>query len=157
MSGPHDPIVGAFTSEDEYSAWRAGWLEQYTLGLRLEAAARATGLPFEPRPGWGPPGSVDWSEVGATIQDFAAMVKRTTAVLGPPSEVKSGEGRGGYAPDLLAYWHHPGIVYSVRALIPAGCKLDPRSPEPISWAEHEERAPKLHPECKAVLAELEDL
>lgn len=92
----------------------------------------------------------------ATVR-AAPRVGSAWLVLGPPSEVKSGEGRGGYAPDLLAYWHHPGIVYSVRALIPAGCKLDPRSPEPISWAEHEERAPKLHPECKAVLAELEDL
>ena len=59
------------------------------------------------------------------------------------------------APDLVAEWkltdRHGDVKVTVRALSPAGCKIDPRT----KFTEGER--PRLHPECAAVLRDLEEL
>ena len=136
-------------------SWRADVLRLCREGRRLERIARLTELPLEVRPQW--PG-LDWAVWDETIETFSARVKLVAARLGAPESVNSDYWVGAYAndvpPDLIARWQIDDsagpVKVTVRALHPRGCKVKPGS-------EYRKEEPEIHPECAAVLRELEDL
>lgn len=141
-------------SDVPHREWRKAAIAQIRTGRRLEKVARQTELPFEVRPAW--PG-LDWVVWNESLEDFSARVKRVSARLGAPKGVRAEHWLGAYAdkaPDLVAEWKltdkHGEVRVTVRALSPVGCKVDPRS----KFVKGEQ--PKLHPECSAVLRELEE-
>jgi len=153
----------------DLSTWVAEEIEE-RFGLDL----------FAPR-SWSPL-AIDATEWGADLASFAERVKRVAAVLGPAKEVTTQNwlATDVSPPDLVAKWVVPldrfpdslsfakaaRIVYGgpirpasevypmveivVRVSSPKGCKVDPRT------AYVAEQRPELHPECKAVLRELEE-
>lgn len=145
------------------SKWREDLDATYRKGGDLEDLAHELGLThFDARPQWGPP-TLDLCSFNMTLQEFSDAVKATAEILGrPPDECKGENWLGQYAddqaPDLVALWKTEvkaggcgPVRIMVRALSPKGCKVDPRT----DFVEKQEQ--DLHPECKAVLASLEDL
>ena len=145
--------------------WREGLAKIRERGETLEAFARELGLvEFECRADWWEL-TIDQCEHGDTLQEFSARVKATAQKLGRPPDSCDGARWGGQyrtdqAPDLLAKWKFEDRLVGdqkhtftvlVRALSPSGCKVDSRT----SYVEKQEQS--IHPECKAVLASLEDL
>ncbi len=116
----------------------------------------------EIRRGWTPP-TLDDTEHSDSLEEFSARVRRMTEVLGRPPDSCAATGSGwgqwadGQAPDLVARWsieesieHWDRVVIQVRVMTPRGCKVDPRT------AFVEAQNQELHPECKAVLSDLEE-
>lgn len=156
------------TEGNNNAKWRESVLREARIGRRLERLAVRLELPdAHCRPTWDPP-AIDVVEIGADLAWFAAAVKRVAARLGSADSVKAENwiGTGDRAPDLIARWvlvedvgqrrswerDQPAKVeVTVRCLAPSGCKVDPRT----------EYVPatklSLHPECVAVLRELEDV
>lgn len=144
-----------------FRRWRAFVLDQLRKGRALEKIAQRApfaGLPFEVRAMWP---ALDWAVWNEEIGAFSARVRQVAAVLGPPKSVttESYAVGGEEAPDLSAEWFvegvsfwpfAPGLRVTVRSLRPRGCKIDPRT------SFQPEQRVELHPECKAVLRELED-
>lgn len=140
---------------ETWKEWREAALAQIRLGRRLEKIARMTELPFTVRPQW--PG-LDWCVWNESLEDFSARVKTVAARLGAADKVGAQHWLGahdGNAPDLVAEWTTKDkagdVRVTVRAMSPVGCKVDPRT----EFVEAKSTA--LHPECVAVLKELEDL
>lgn len=142
-----------------WEKWRAAMEKEHAMCCRVQAVAEELhhkhGLEFEVRTGWWQP-TLDWCEIGGTLQDFARMVQQTAAALGPAAKIEAegSEYAPDRAPDLRAEWtiqrEDLRVRVMVRVLTPVGCKLDPRvTPTPATVA-------PLHPECRAVLEELKD-
>lgn len=137
-----------------FAKWRGDVLELIRRGRRLERIARLTELPLEVRPSW--PG-LDWVVIGDTLLGFSDRVRTVAARLGAPDIVEADHwgGASDRAPDLIARWTlrdaEGDVRVTVRSLMPTGCKVDPRT------AYLEAQEPKLHPECAAVLRELEEV
>lgn len=133
--------------------WRKDLDELYRKGEAMEAVASTLPGEVRVRPHW--PG-IDWVEIGADLETFAAMVTRMSEVMGPPDTCEGEHWLGGAdgPPDLIARWQGPDLGFdykiTVRALMPKGCMVDPRTKHV------EARYTKIHPQCAAVLRELED-
>ena len=144
--------------------WREKLVKLRIRGEVLEAFARELGLvEFKVRADWWDM-TIDQCEHGDTLQEFSSRVKATAEQLGKaPDTCKAGHFIGQYAageaPDLKASWEfkrqfdgrETTFTVLVRSLSPKGCKVDPRT----DYVEKQEQA--IHPECKAMLASLEDL
>ena len=154
----------------DLSTWVAEEIEE-RFGLDL----------FVPRD-WSPL-TVDATKWGQTLAEFSERVKRVAAVFGSPTKVTTSNwlATDVSPPDLVATWEiplakfpeslafakavrivyggpirpaaevYPTVTIQVRSMSPKGCKVDPRT-EYVP-----EKRPDLHPECKAVLRELEEV
>lgn len=141
--------------------WRIGHEHEFKICEQLQRIAEGMSIGdyVEVRRGWYPP-TLDDTEHGDSLEQFSARVRRMSEALGRPPDDCSGDGsqwREGQAPDLVAVWKMGDdvglpsrFVIQVRVMTPADCKVDPRD----SFIEKQTQG--LHPECKAVLAELED-
>ncbi len=147
--------------------WRESLGKIRERGEALEAFARELGLvEFECRAEWWGL-TIDQCEHGDTLQEFSARVTAIAEKLGrAPDSCEADHGGSQYsseqAPDLRAKWEFKGrkigdseashtFTVLVRTLGPRGCKVDPST----DYVEKQEQS--IHPECKAVLASLEDL
>lgn len=100
-------------------------------------------------------------EMFETLEWFSRTVRTVSEHLGTPRSVGPDAisyGAVDRAPDLRAEWtiRHKGwphgeLLVAVSCSYPRGCKVDPR----IQTVEP--KFAKLHPECAAVLRELEDI
>lgn len=137
-----------------YRQWRERWQREFDAGERLEKIAEQHAeIPFECSPDYGTP-QIKWCAWGLTLQEFARRTKMVAAIFGAPDTV-TGEHYGSAAsatstPPLEATWHRDGYDIVVGTYSPTGCKLDPRSEF------QEAKYPQIHPECAAVLKQLED-
>lgn len=148
------------------SQWRTAWLREARIGRRLERLAVRLELPeAECRPTWDPP-TLDIVEIGADLPWFAMHVRLVATRLGTADSVAAENwiGHGERAPDLVARWKidedvgqsriwdkRTVVEVTVRCLSPIGCKIDPRT------AYVPEKRVAIHPECAALLRELEDV
>ena len=140
--------------------WRKSVLREIRIGRALERIARQLELPgAECRPHFEPP-AIDVSNVGGDLAWFSDNVKLVATRLGSAERVEAQNwvGTGNRAPDLVAEWILDGetiegmsVRVLVRCLLPTGCKVDPRT----EYLPESKLA--LHPECAAVLRELEDV
>lgn len=150
-----------------WKRWRADFAEELQKAECMERFAEDKQLPdgFEIRSGilyWGESGYDHYKEGDSkttSLLRFRTMILATANRLGRPDKVyESGYGFS-EVPDLRADWRitqADGSEFLVTVVInsPKGCKLDPRSvPVKSVWGKPAE----LHPECKAVLSELEEL
>lgn len=138
-----------------YRAWRKQWQRTFDAGERLEKIAEQHAeLPFVCYPDFAPP-QLAWSSWGLTLEEFARRTKLVAATFGAPDAVTgkhyNAASSATSAPPLEAIWHRDGYDVAVCTYSPTGCKLDPR-------AEYQQaKNPQIHPECAAVLKELEDV
>ena len=139
--------------ERTYGNWRKDIERQTKAGEQLEAIAKMhRDILFDCRVHWTPM-CLDWCEHGDTLDSFSSRVKQVAARFGPPDSVEGRHWMGAFddaAPGLVATWKLDAFVVMVRSLRPEGCKIDPRSNY------EEAKTTNIHPECAAVLKELED-
>ena len=139
--------------------WRERHAREAFVFKQLEGVAIEQGLEeFEPSD----PYHLRIHMWGPTMEEFVAKVKEVSEKLGPPDETTPSEVNVGSAPDLVAQWEMDReidkgegrgpaqVKVTVRANWPKDCKIDPRvKPAPPVYS-------RIHPECAAVLKELED-
>ncbi len=136
----------------EKTCLRGEALEELALQLKFPE-----GMAFACRPHWEIP-TLDWTNFCQELEEFKHRVKLIADHLGRPADKVAAPSYTAYAnhaPDLIATWDFPSkehkkLTVQIRVMSPKGCKVDPRT----FYAR--ESYPELHPECKAVLEELED-
>lgn len=152
-----------------WKRWRAEHAEIFRKAELLEQFAEAKQLPegFLVYTQFGTV-TLDWDEWGynhgeevgkTSMARFRTMILATANRLGRPDSVSESESSWQEAPNLIAEWKvklADGSDASARVHIfqPKGCKVDPRHPR---VAPTHGTPAKLHPECQAVLKELEEL
>ena len=149
--------------QDECAKWRKELEKSRRCGEALEAFARQLGLTeFSVYPDSYSP-RISWAKFGGTLQEFSARVKVVAKKLGRAPDSCDASHMGfqfsaDEKPDLQAEWNFPSqiieghdVTVIVRSMMPMDCKLDPST----NYVEKQEQS--IHPECKAVLASLEDL
>lgn len=141
------------------SQWREHIATQLARGSEIEAFGTLLGLPngFKVRPDWPRHGALDWCEFGSDGKDsllrFQEMVRATVAEIGTPDDLGARDG-GFNTPTLTAQWNMGKdgkiIPVTVRIISPSNCRLHPDDAEKINPP-----APRIHPECAAVLEDFE--
>lgn len=146
----------------------SSWREELEKGRehceKLQAFGEKLDLPdgFRVDMNWN---ALDWNKLGETIHEFSARVRQITAILGPPVKAEGGvvcQHKENERPNLKAYWVEPlgaggaqNATITIKTSQAKDCKLDPRTPYvPSHYRSGKSQA--LHPECIAVLSELED-
>ena len=142
------------TTEPRYRNWRQAWQKTFEAGERIELiATKYSAIPFVCYPDFRPP-QLSWSAWGITLHEFSRRVKIVAAKFGVPDEVEgkhhSEASSDTETPPLTATWNRDGYDVVVTTYAPQGCKLDSRAQY------HAAVNPVIHPECAAVLKELED-
>lgn len=147
-----------------WKRWRKDFAEQHRKAELLEQFAAEKQLPdgFELISGtllWHEYGHEHGKEEGKTsLYRFRTMILATANRLGRPEKVTETNSYG-EVPDLQAQWtaklsDGSDVLILVKIYSPKGCKLDPRV---VARKVDFGTPAKLHPECQAVLKELEEL